>query len=589
MDFTQTESANHPDAPRIPPQRPRKLLRRWLPRIAAIFLGVVPLLLIELLLRLFGIGNDLSLVVPIPKAHGWYRLNPQFDESFFGGTDLSGPENRPFQLPKPPSTRRILVVGGSTVVGFPYHSEVAFPRHLQAALELQSDGQETIEVLNAGITAISSSIEVSIVEEGLRTQPDVIVVYSGHNEFYGAGAVAVSTEVLSPKWFRFLAVCRRFYLVQALGRLRRPRKPSQDLTEWLPGDLHIELSGKVFEQGRAAYKENLEAMANLSARARIPIVFVSPVANEHGQPPIENLKPTPNRPEESWRSKLQSGERELAWGKLPKALELLEAARQEERDNPQIHFRLAQAYEKSERTQDAIAHYASALELDGCRFRAPSIFRSIMAEVAQRHASAGARFVDLHQAICRESDIAVPGRKHFLEHVHFTWEGNRIVGTEIAKFLWQDVWKREWSTEQMLDDRTARNRLAVQEEDHIAALAGAIGFYLKAPFRDGMDAESLARELTRESVQLFKRLPTEQQQRFMEQVRPGSSDRMFEKLIQARLSTGNDELIESWLKACVVRQPWHRESIVELTDWLRKHGESELADRTQDGSEKWPE
>ena len=88
----------------------------------AVGLGIVPLILLELLVRAFGFGQDLSLIVAVPQSPGWYHFNPRFDEPFYGQAELSGPEKHPFQLPRPQGTRRILVVGGSTVVGFPYPS-----------------------------------------------------------------------------------------------------------------------------------------------------------------------------------------------------------------------------------------------------------------------------------------------------------------------------------------------------------------------------------------------------------------------------------------------------------------------------------
>ena len=433
----------------------------------AVGLGIVPLILLELLVRAFGFGQDLSLIVAVPQSPGWYHFNPRFDEPFYGQAELSGPEKHPFQLPRPQGTRRILVVGGSTVVGFPYPSELSFSRHLQVELEAQTDGRETIEVLNAGITAMNSSTEVAVVQEGLHAQPDVIVVYTGHNEFYGPGGVASSAGWLSPPWYRRAAAWRRLRLYQIFRQLTKIRNPPVDLLATLPGDVHIGLNSETFRKGVARFEENLAAMAALAGQARIPIVFVSPVANQHDQPPIEDFHQGQIPLPDDWNKNLRLAEREMRWGVLTKAIEQLESARVERDHDPVVRFRLAQAYEQAGRMDDAIEQFDMALDLDGCRFRAPKAFHKVMSDVAARYAASGAGFVDLVSAVRENSEIGVPGRKHFLEHVHFTWEGNQLIASEIAKFLWRDVWSRDWSPERRPDEDSIRARLAVQDEDHL--------------------------------------------------------------------------------------------------------------------------
>lgn len=554
----------------------------------ALSFSALLLLLFEGALRLVGMGQDLSLVVPIASAPGWFRLNPLFDQPFYGLVDLSGPEPRPFQLPKPAGTRRILVVGGSTVVGFPYPSELAFPRHVEAALQAQSDNAEVIEVLNAGITAMNSATEVAVVQEGLRVQPDVIIVYTGHNEFYAPGGAASAAGQLSPGWFRSLSYFRRLYLVQALRWLIKPKAPTGDLIESLPGNVHIPLDSQVFQNGIERYRENLTAMALAAKGAGIPIVFVSPVANEHDQPPIEDLRAAAGTGRESWREAFRKGERELAWGDAKKAIELLEQVQAERKNDPLVHFRLAQVYERYERFDDARGLFDQALSQDGCRFRASGEFRSVMSSVAEQHATSGAGFVDLHSALAQASNPAVPGRSHFLEHVHFTWAGNRLVGEVIAKKIWQDVWAREWSEERALDERSSNERLAVLSEDHLAADTLAMMIYQKLPFRDGADAERLAKDLIDESVSLFRRLAPEQQSIFEQRTQQEMAGDLLDALIKAARASQKDELLEKWLRAQVKRQPWNCQATRQLVAWLIEHGEHVEAERVKQAAAKWP-
>ena len=79
----------------------RSRRRTWLFRFLAILLSLSFLLLIECGLRVFGVGSDLSLIIPHPSGADWVQLNPRFDQPSFGRGDLSGPVPQPFRLPKP--------------------------------------------------------------------------------------------------------------------------------------------------------------------------------------------------------------------------------------------------------------------------------------------------------------------------------------------------------------------------------------------------------------------------------------------------------------------------------------------------------
>ena len=563
--------------------------RLWLFRCLAIVLGLSPLVVLEVGLRVLGIGADLTLVVPWRGSLGWYQLNPKFDQPFYGRSDLSGPEGRPFRLPKPAGTRRVLVVGGSTVVGFPYPSELAFPRQIQELLQAQADAGETIEVINAGITAMNSSSEVAVVEEGLRVQPDAIVVYTGHNEFYGPGGVASSAGRIDSNWFRRIARWRRLYLVQAVSRLMHSRTQPSDLIESLPGDLHIPLDSDTFQRANRRFEQNLSEMAKLAAAARVPILFVSPVANERDQPPIENINPAERSAEEEARHRKQLVvEWQAQFGDAAQAIEKLERLRVERDGDPNIRFRLAQGYERAGRTSDAVEQFQAALDLDGCRFRAPSAFRATVQSVAARHAAGRASFVDLHAVVCQADAISALGRKHLLEHVHFTWEGNRATADAISRGLWRQAWSREWVEAKSLDDESLRTRMAVQPEDDLAALALAMMIYARPPFRDGVDATKLAQRLADDSVKEFQRLTKDRQQLFETMTPANMTGALLDSMIAAARTSVDDEQLGHWLRARVVRQPWRADARNELAHWLDQHGSPEEAAHTRAAAANWP-
>jgi tetratricopeptide (TPR) repeat protein len=61
--------------------------------------------------------------------------------------------------------------------------------------------------------------------------------------------------------------------------------------------------------------------------------------------------------------------------------------------------------------------FVQARDLDVVRFRAPSVFDSVVRRVVQR-AAAGVTYVPMVEAFAAQSVAGVPGRELFLEHVH---------------------------------------------------------------------------------------------------------------------------------------------------------------------------
>mgnify|MGYP002838449929 CR=1 FL=1 len=87
-----------------------------------------------------------------------------------------------FSKDKPDNTYRIITVGGSTTFSVGVSDENAWPRILEKKLQNLSENKN-IEVINAGISAITSFHESKLIKEKLiHYKPDLIIVYDGMND-----------------------------------------------------------------------------------------------------------------------------------------------------------------------------------------------------------------------------------------------------------------------------------------------------------------------------------------------------------------------------------------------------------------------
>ncbi|MBK6285128.1 MAG: SGNH/GDSL hydrolase family protein [Draconibacterium sp.] len=162
--------------------------------------GLIPFLILlafEGLLRLTGYGDNLDLFIKNPtEGYEKYMIvNPVVGKKYFQKFEYTAPANDIFLAEKPENTFRVFVMGSSTVYGFPYERNLMFSRILHKQLE-DAYPDKKIEMVNTAITAINSFTLLDYTDQILKYKPDAVLIYAGHNEFYGAFGIG-SNETMS--------------------------------------------------------------------------------------------------------------------------------------------------------------------------------------------------------------------------------------------------------------------------------------------------------------------------------------------------------------------------------------------------------
>ena len=126
-----------------------------------------------------------------------YYLDPEVDykDSFnINSHGLRGPE---FTADKPEDVYRIVLVGGSTIIGSGnVMDETTIPGILQKIFDKQ-ESQTKIEVINAGMSGANTISESKLIKERLvNFQPDLIVMYDGWNDL----RADYSSEMIYDNW-----------------------------------------------------------------------------------------------------------------------------------------------------------------------------------------------------------------------------------------------------------------------------------------------------------------------------------------------------------------------------------------------------
>lgn len=361
--------------------------KRW------VFLGITlltPLLLFgvaEVIARVVWPEGALPMFVESPIGNGRYLVaNRGVARRWFARERVPpAPMPEPFAMQKPARGFRVFVLGESSTAGFPYPRNGTFSRVLRDMLrDVLPD--DSVEVVNLGIAATNTYALADIAREVMAQSPDAVLIYAGHNEYYGALGAASTENVVgsSPAVKRAYLWTLRSRVVLALRRLLQGRPPAgpegetATLMESLAGNRDIPLDSESYRRGVRQFESNLLRLVRIFRDEDVPVFIGSLASNLRDQPP---LAARANRGPERAEGIFINARRALAMGDATLA---------------QLMF-------------------TRARDLDVVRFRAPTEFNLVVDRVAKQ---TGARYVPIAEAAAREAPGGVPGSEFFLEHVH---------------------------------------------------------------------------------------------------------------------------------------------------------------------------
>jgi lysophospholipase L1-like esterase len=363
--------------------------------LITVSLPLLLLLVAEGALRLTGVGAREPLFVPVASAPGYLQPNPAAIRRFFPdparAPDVSI-DTTWFPARKAAGTLRIFVQGESSAAGFPYGRWASPAAVLQQRLQ-RAYPQRNVEVINTAMAAVTSYVLLDFADEIVAQQPDAVVIYAGHNEYLGIGAVGSSlASARSPAVARAIAALRRLHVYRGLERALGPLLGTKDdplagrggtLMARVARERSIPLGSELFARGERQFHGNLERLLERYARAGVPVFIGTLASNLRDQPPFVSVVPTGPQ-------------------------------------SAQVRYRAAQALDRAGRYGPALEEYVVAKDLDGLRFRAPESFDATLRDVAARH---GATVVDVRRAFARAARDGIVGADLMLEHVHPNVEG----------------------------------------------------------------------------------------------------------------------------------------------------------------------
>lgn len=370
-----------------------------------------------------------------------------------------------FPVQKAKGTFRIFCHGGSTTYGSPYDGRAAFGRWLEDLLEASQPGTD-FEVINAGGLSYASYRIVHLVRETLQYDPDLMVIYTGHNEFLERRTYS-NLLAQNPALIAVRTAVERLSLYRALEELLSPildavRAPTTrdghhegnpDATHWKRGSEkssynsnHEPLAdeaGTILEEGvvgpEAYHRDdlfaanvvrhfayNLRKTISLCKKAGVPIIVVEPASKLNDCPPFKaQHRPGLSRPQlEQLGKQFDTAENLLSENRFSEALTVLKDCIATDSLYADYFYLKGKALLRLGRNSEALAWFIKARDLDVCPLRCVSALEIQLRDVCLNE---GVPLVPFRETVLRNARetgerTGVPGNESFLDHVHPTLE-----------------------------------------------------------------------------------------------------------------------------------------------------------------------
>ena len=374
-------------------------------RLLAALFPLAVLALLELTLWLFNAYPEPPLFNEIQESGKSYtQINSQVGERYFNSKVMPVPNIYPqkFAAVKPANTFRIFCLGGSSTAGFPYEMNVPFPQQLAFLLK-RDYPDRSFEVINLGLSAINSFTVVDWMPEILQHEPDLILLYAGHNEFYGAygtgSTISMGRNAHVVRLILKLQKLRLFQMVKSIVRDFGAPATQQNSTlmEKVIADRFIATNSVLRMKTEENFASNLKVILDGFQAADVPVVLSNLVSNIKDQIPLDITSNPQNTSSKAYALYLK-GHKEF-----------------EEGDTATAYISLARARDSDE-----------------VPFRANDNLNDIIRKNAFQY---NLSLVDMEKIFRGASMSGIPGKDLFSDHLHPNPDGYALMARAFQKTI----------------------------------------------------------------------------------------------------------------------------------------------------------
>ncbi|MDT0594458.1 SGNH/GDSL hydrolase family protein [Glaciecola petra] len=445
--------------------------------IIAFLIPLIFVLAFEGTLRLIGFGKSHELFVANPANNAYLLATPNIMDRYFPFS-----QNKPsvsletdfFLANKPENGFRVVVQGGSSAAGFPYGLGASIAGTLEQRLR-QSMPEHHVEVINTAMSAVNSFTLLDMADQIIAQQPDMVLIYAGHNEFLGILGASSNFSLANGYWLTrtklYLKDFRTFQLFQwiyaqfergnqtAVETDKNNFEKSRTMMAKVAQNQNIEYASPVYQAGLHQFETNLNALLNKYAAANIPVLLSSIASNYQHQQPLASLPIEATNKQVLDNMQKQQTLSIKDYQKISRKFTKSQSAN--------LHFQFAQRALKANARDIALMHFELAIQHDLLKFRAPKEINSIINKLLERD---GVHFVDSFSLLSNRSPQQIIGNSLMLEHLHPKLQAYYLISEAFYQQLKQVVIRHQpranWRD--IAIEQTWRQRLVLPSEEYNA-------------------------------------------------------------------------------------------------------------------------
>lgn len=325
---------------------------------------------------------------------------------------------------------RIVAIGGSTMLGFPYQPKVDIATICRARLASRFPDR-TFTVENVALNGINLQRAISELRR-VPTRPDLILLYTGHNEvFFDVDIDAIRPESNIPLLdvcFDWSSAYRAFSRITE-RRYFPSRKRLSDGQRLFDSRL---FSDRVARQRLERFRQTLAQFARSARHEGIDMIWFVPAYGEGTFEPNRSYSRVPLSEERQAEilGQLAAGRRLERAERWPDAEQVYRALLSDDPGFAEIHFRLAEALAAQDRIPEAKQSFRAAIDCDGHPCQAPSGYRQCIVDVAHQER---VPLIDAADELSAVSTTGLLDRTVIHDNVHPTLRGYLTLGRAAAE------------------------------------------------------------------------------------------------------------------------------------------------------------
>lgn len=364
-----------------------------------ILIPIVFFILLEVTLRVFNYGRNDDQWIKITETK--QMLNPDIAARYFFNTkDLPQSNNDVFDIVKRENAFRVFVMGESSAQGFPFSPNGTFSRYIRDRLQLLYP-ENHIEVINIAITATNSYTIMDLIPGVLEQSPDLIIIYAGHNEYYGAFGVGSNENTGNSRSIvNFVIWLNKFKSVELVRNgisslmnlfssdTEKEIQRGGTLMARIVKEQLIPINSELFNSGLKQFEGNFEDILQMTQVAGVPVIIGTQVSNLKDQKPFISVGNDSNNNSDSV---YLNADHQLILGNIKIADSL----------------------------------FRKAKDLDALRFRAPEKINEIIKDLADRFKY---KIVNVDSTFNSISPDRIVGNNLIVDHLHPSLTGYMLMG-----------------------------------------------------------------------------------------------------------------------------------------------------------------